>query len=209
MSSSNDASAPSNASPWFSSSLIVCESARGVDDALEPMAELLGADARVRAAAELRHDESALVADEPRVDVLVAALDLGDRGAVDAALVRERGAADERLVLGRRDVRDLGDATRQRRQLAELAAADGSEREVGLEREVREHADHVRVAAALAVAVDRRLDVARARGDGGERVGDRELRVVVGVDAPGDRRGVGVGLERRARLPEDPRRARR
>ena len=81
------------------------------------MAELLGPDARVGAAAELRDHEPALVADELGVDVLVAALDLGHRGAVDAALVRERRAAHEGLVVGRRDVRDLGHAARERRQL--------------------------------------------------------------------------------------------
>ena len=41
------------------------------------------------------------VADRGRVDVLVAPLDLGDRGAVDAALVGERRPADVRLVVVR------------------------------------------------------------------------------------------------------------
>ena len=49
--------------------------------------------------------------DEDGVDVLVAALDLGHRGAVDAALVGERRAAHEGLVVERRDVGDLGHAS--------------------------------------------------------------------------------------------------
>ena len=56
-----------------------------------------------------------------------------------------------------------------------------------LEREVGQDADHVGVAGPLAVAVDRRLDVADPGGHGGHRVRDRELGVVVGVDAPRDR----------------------
>ena len=64
------------------------------------MAELLGPDLRVRPAAELGDDEPALVADDRRVDVLVAPLDLGHGGAVDAALVGERRPADVRLVVG-------------------------------------------------------------------------------------------------------------
>ena len=58
---------------------------------------------RVGAAAQLGDHEAALVADELGVDVLVAALDLGHRGAVDAALVRERGAA--RRTAGSRTAR--------------------------------------------------------------------------------------------------------
>ena len=50
----------------------------------------------------------------------------------------------------------------------------------------------VGVAAALAVAVDRALDVAHAGRDRRQRVGHRELRVVVGVDAPETSRGAAV-----------------
>ena len=72
-----------------------------------------------------------------------------------------------------------------------------------LEREVGEDRDHVRVAAALAVAVDRRLDVADPGRDRGHRVGDRQLGVVVGVDAPGHGRRVRVGVERAADVADD------
>ena len=40
-----------------------CDSSRGVDDALELVAQLLRPDRRVRPAAQLRDDEPALVAD--------------------------------------------------------------------------------------------------------------------------------------------------
>ena len=64
----------------------------GVHHAVEAVAELLGADARVGLAAQLGYDQAALVADQGGVDMLVAALDLGHRRTVDAALVGE-GAA--------------------------------------------------------------------------------------------------------------------
>ena len=70
-----------------------------------------------------RHDEAADVADRRRVDVLVAPLDLGDRRAVDAALVGERRPADVRLVVVGLRVGDLGDRSRQLRQAGEVAAA--------------------------------------------------------------------------------------
>ena len=95
------ASAPSNARPSVSSRLMSSESTRRVDDAVELVAELLGPDLGVRPAAELGHDQPALVADGRRVDVLVAPLDLGDGRAMDAALVGERRPADVRLVVVR------------------------------------------------------------------------------------------------------------
>ena len=48
-------------------------------------------------------------------------------------------------------------------------------------------AHQVGVAAALAVAVDRALDLTGAGVDRGQRVGHRQFAVVVGVDAHGDR----------------------
>ena len=77
-----------------------CESSLRVDHALELVAQLLGPDRRVRPAAQLRDDEPALVADQGRVDVLVAALHLRDRRPVDAALVGE-GASGRRTAASR------------------------------------------------------------------------------------------------------------
>ena len=62
--------------------------------------------------------------------------------------------------------------------------------------------DQVGVAAALAVAVHRPLDQPRAGVDGGERVGDPALGVVVGVDADLD-----ALAERRRRRRRSPRRS--
>ena len=107
--------------------MISFESSRG-STPVELVAELLGPELRVGPAAELGDDEPALVADDRRVDVLVAPLDLGHRRAVDAALVGERRPADVRLVVGGRDVGDLGDAPRQRRQVGQVAAAGRDER---------------------------------------------------------------------------------
>ena len=84
------------------------------------------------------------------------------------------------------------------RQIGEVAPAGRHEDVRRLEGQVGQDADHVGVAAALAVAVDRGLDVANAGGHGGHRVGHGQLGVVVGVDAPGDGRRARVGLERAA-----------
>ena len=59
-------------------------------------------------AAQLGHDDAALVADARRIDVLVRARVATDRGDVDAALVRERRAADVRHVIVGREVGELG-----------------------------------------------------------------------------------------------------
>ena len=73
----------------------------GIDRAVEAVAELLGPELGVGPAAELADDQPALVADQGRVDVLVAPLDLGHGRAVDPALVGEGRAADVRLVVVR------------------------------------------------------------------------------------------------------------
>ena len=52
-----------------------------------------------------------------------------------------------------------------------------------LQEQRRDQAGEVGIAAAFAKPVQRALDLARARGDGGERIGDAKPRVVMGVDA--------------------------
>ena len=59
---------------------------------------------------------------------------------------------------------------------------------LSLELQDRHHARQVAVAGALAVAVERALDVRRAGVDRGQRVGDAEPDVVVRVDAEPARR---------------------
>ena len=104
-----------------------------------------------------------------------------DRAGVQAGLVGERRRADVGLAGGRREVRDLGHRVRDAGRLAEQPL--GQDGPVQLELEVGDDRDEVGVAGALAVAVDAALDVRRARGDGGQRVGDRAAAVVVRVDA--------------------------
>ena len=175
-----------------------------VDRAVEAMAELLGPELGVGPPAELADHEPALVADADRVDVLVAPLHLGDRRAVDPALVGERRPADVGLVVVRGDIGDLGHAPRQLGQVGQPAAAGRQEAEIGLERQVGQDADHVGIAAALAVAIDRGLHVADAGLHGGDRVGDGQLGVVVGVDPPAHGGRVSIGAERVDRVPDDP-----
>ena len=55
--------------------------------------------------------------------------------------------------------------------------------EFGLQRQRRDQRHEIGVAAALAEAVQRALHLPRAGADGGERIGDRVVGVVVGVDA--------------------------
>src|SRR5260221_541710 len=109
---------------------------------------------------ENRVERAERLADGSRIDVLVAPLHLRDGGAVDATLVGERRSADVGLIVIRGLVRDLGDRSGQLRQAGEVAAAGRLQGEVGLQGEVREEAYEVRVTAALAIAVDRRLDMA-------------------------------------------------
>ena len=171
------------------SDLFRCRRAR-VD--LEP--ELASPLDHIAAAALLADDDVAAVADDTRIQVLVRPRVGGDRVDVDAALVRECGVADERQARVRLDVGDVVDVAREFRQAVEVLS--GGTLDAELEHEVRDDRGEVRVAGALAVAVDRALHLPRSRGDRGERVRHRELAVVVHVDAdaaPERAHGVGDG----------------
>ena len=87
--------------------------------------------------------------------------------------------------------------------MADVATADRRQLEFRLEREVGHDADHVGVAAALAVAVDGGLHVAHAGGHRRQRVGHRQLGVVVRMDAPRDLRRIGIGRQRVTGVDED------
>ena len=113
--------------------------------------------------------------------MLVALFALAHRRHVHAALVGERAPADVGCVVVRRQVGDLGHAVCELGQLPQRAFGQAGEAE--LELEVGEERAEVRVAAALAVAVDRALHVSRAGAHGRERVGDGAAPIVVGVDA--------------------------
>ena len=129
---------------------------------------------------ELGDQDVPAVAHQLRVEVLErpgVGLDAGD---VHPALVGERIAAHVRLVGVRGHVQELVDEVRRLGQ--EPQALGAHDLVAQLQLEGREDRGQVRVAAALADAVHRALDHARARLDGGERVRDAALGVVVRVD---------------------------
>ena len=101
---------------------------------------------------------------------------------VHAALVGERTWADERLVDAEVHVGDFVDVARQ---LGEMLGALAAEHFIAffLERQVGDDRDQVGIAAAFAEAVDRALHVDGAGVDGGQRIGDGQVAVVVRVDA--------------------------
>ena len=95
--------------------------------------------------------------------------------------MREGGQADVRLVTVRRDVGDLADRVRDPRHLRDARAV---EHDLALlQLQPGDHAEQVRVACALAVAVGGALHVGGARLDGDQGVRDAAAGVVVAVDA--------------------------
>ena len=149
--------------------------------ALHVDAQLVRAHADVAAPGQLGHHDVAPVAHPLGRNVLVAVRDLLDRGDVHAALVRERGAPDVGRVRARADVGDLADRARQLGQLGQVLLGNAAPLHLQLQR--GDDRDQVGVAAALAPAVDRPLHLRAAGLDAGQRVGDREIAVVVRVDA--------------------------
>ena len=99
---------------------------------------------------------------------------------MDAALVREGVAPDDRLVGLHVEAGDDGEQARQFQQLGRLDAVAGRH---GVGAGAQRHHDlfQRRVAGAFADAVDRAFDLARAGANGRERVGDREAEIVVVV----------------------------
>ena len=96
-------------------------------------------------------------------------------------LVRERGQADVWLVGGRRDVGDLADRVRDPGHLRDAVAFEDDL--AFLQLQARHHAEQVRVAGALAVAVRGALHVGDAGLDRDQGVRDAAAGVVVAVDA--------------------------
>ena len=124
---------------------------------------------------------AAAVADALRIDVLIRVRGLGHRVHVLAALVGERGAADVRRRVGRCDVGNLGDVTRDRGEPAQLLLGD--HRDAHFHLQVGDQRAEIGVARALPVSVDAALHLHRAAADRRERVGHRAAGVVVAVDA--------------------------
>ena len=149
-----------------------------------PARSQLGED--VGAAALVRDEELARVADRLRLDMLVGARVLQHRRGVDAGLGGEGAGPDEGRVAVRRAVEDLVEGARGLRQRAEGLVGDAGLEAVAvavLQLERADEGDEVGIAAALAEAVERALDLARAGLDGGEGIGDGAAAIVMGVDA--------------------------
>ena len=103
---------------------------------------------------------------------------------MQAGLVSEGARTDVGLARIRHDVGDLGDRVRDPGCFAQCAVRQHPQ--AALELEVRHQRHEIGIAGSLAVAVERPLDVSRARVDRGEGVGDRATGVVVAVDAEPD-----------------------
>ena len=157
--------------------------------AVELKPELSRLREHVSAPGQLRHQHTLLVPDETWIDVLVRVAVLQDGRHVLASLVRECAQAHKRLLRRQREVGDLGHGAGELREPAH--AACGHCLDALLEDQVRHDRDQVGVAAPLSVAVDGALHHFSARGDAFERVGHRQLAVVVRVDAHA---GGGAGL---------------
>jgi hypothetical protein len=148
---------------------------------LELEAERAGLEHDVGAAGQFADEDALVVADELGPDVFVTRGELVDGVDVDAALVREGGAADEGRAAAGALVGDLVDEEGEIAQLGEFFVAEDAA--VHLKLEIGDAGDEVAVAGAFAVAVDRALDLRGARLDARERVGDAEAAIVVSVDA--------------------------
>ena len=120
--------------------------------------------------------------------MLVGGLDLDHAVGVVAGLVREGAGADVGLLRPRREVGDLADEVADLGQVRELLVGDDVDAQLELER--GDDAEHVGVAAALAVAVDAGLHLRDAVLHRGQAVRDGDVGVVVAVDAE---RHVGEG----------------
>src|SRR5437870_902462 len=183
---------------------------------LEVEAELGGLVEEVRAPGQIGDQHALAVADQVRVDVLVRGRVLLHGAHVEPALEREGALADEGLALVGLQVGELVDQTRDLGELLELCGRHAVMPVLQLRHRDPRH--QVRVPAALAEAVDRALHLHAAVGNALDRVRDRQLAVVVAVDAERGRNGgpgrVHAGADRgrqraAARVAEtDERRAR-
>ena len=143
-------------------------------------ARLLRAGEHGSLAGQLRHQDLAPVADDCRLDVLERTSVGAHPCDVHPALVGERVPPDPGLVGVRCEVADLVHHVRGLGERRELLVRHAFVAE--LELEGRQDRHEVRVPAALAQPVHRALDETGSLLDGGDRVGDAALGVVVGVD---------------------------
>ena len=144
-------------------------------------AEVARLEQNVAAARKVAHKDVALVADQRRVDVLVARGEFLHGVHMRATLVRERRRADPRLA---RVVPDVGDFIHELGKFLELAQRRGGQTRLAqLQLQAGNDTGHVAIARAFAVAVHRGLHMARTGFDRSQRVRHAKADVVVRVDA--------------------------
>src|SRR6266567_6864791 len=102
-----------------------------------------------------------------------------DRAHMDPTLVGKGGIPDVRLMLVRREVGKLIDKAGKLAQLLQLLS--GNAFPLRFQLQGRDDGTEVRVAAALAEAVDRPLNLDNPQIHGVQGIGNRAFRIVVGV----------------------------
>ncbi len=145
-------------------------------------AEFLRLHHNVAAAGEIADEHGARVADERRVNVLVARSEFLHGVDVHAALVRKRRRADPRQARVVTHVRDLIHELRKFLQLA-AATSRGTQVFFIFNATQRNDAGQIAIAGALAVAVDGALHVHRAGFERGQGVRHAKADVVMRVNA--------------------------
>ena len=159
------------------------------------MAALGELDLDVAPAGELGDEDTAVVADLGRFDVLVVHRVFDDGRHVIASLVGEGRRADVGRESVHGQVGQFGDEPGRGGDLAQLMVLDDSN--AHLELQVGDDRGQVGVAAALSVAVETALDLLDAGLYCGQRVGDGEVTVVVRVNAqPGIGQHLADGADR-------------
>ena len=146
---------------------------------IEP--ELLGFVNHVAAARQVGDQNALVVTDQFGVNMFIGFAVFLDSGDVQPALVGEGAGANVGLTLVRLDIGQLVHGTGNRRQALELARADTPVAQ--LELEVGHDRAQIGVPAPLAKAVDRTLHLTGSGLHPGQRVGHRQLAVVVAVNA--------------------------
>ena len=127
-----------------------------------------------------------MIADGFRQHVLVGMRILHDRGGMNAGLGHEGAFADVRRMAVRRAVEHVVQRARHLHQRRHLLRGDADLERVGefvLQAQRRDQRTEIGVAAALAEPVQRALDLPRTGAHRGQRIGDRLLGIVMGVDA--------------------------
>ena len=145
-------------------------------------AKLFGFAKQIAASRQVGDEDSGLVADLLRFNVLVAIDIAPHRRHMNTALVGKGAAADVGQMRIGRQVGNFGHGARQVGQGVKVSVL-GQAGNAHLEHKVGDDTAQVGVAAAFAIAVDGPLHMNGAGADGRQRIGDGEFTVVMRVDA--------------------------